>query len=383
MFIAGLSLTKADLIISRSGSAPGSNTGGGYSWIHPRLMTHFLQWCCPEFAEEVLDVFQRYLSGDPELLSQSITIRAATLEKELQAAQDDIIHRDKLLSEREAELQQMESAIASAHKEVAAKADAAKAEIQRIRDESEEKYQELVAAHDAKVAEVKNALQELEQAADDQVEALEDIIARDPTRPCNIFKQMQKEDIPESNRHTEIKLWFPARHITIDACIFFANRNVRLLMGEVLRRGIGYHPFVKFEMDSMTKRLESKKRSHHIKVRREILKMLRSLSAAAKDAVLSVMYEAVVYQFQEVFCCTPSAVGFTIKTAINNVSLYALLCKCLKEAYQVDYSTEIETKYLAKMALNFNAFVQDDCAIPLGPDYDDVEVEDTKLIEYP
>ena len=33
VFIAGLSLTKADLILSGSGSTPGSNAGGGYSWM--------------------------------------------------------------------------------------------------------------------------------------------------------------------------------------------------------------------------------------------------------------------------------------------------------------------------------------------------------------
>lgn len=374
VFIAGLSLTKADLILSGSGSTPGSNAGGGYSWIHPRLMTHFLQWCCPEFAEEVLDVFQRYLSGDASLVAESASIRAAALEKQLEAAQHDLLARQELLqtyqteaAEFRAKATEAQEAAAKQEKMFALQLADVNEQIEEIRQQGEGKYEDLVRAHLEAVQRQREALQDKEA----QLQTTTEELARDSARPLNIFRHMDPDVIPESNRNSEPELWLPARNITTNACIYFARANYRLFVSLVSERSIGYKPFVLHNIDYVNKVLRSNNRCARYKVKHATTKMLFKLPKRDQESVVNGLYERLREQMEQVFAFVPDRLDFTLKQALNNITMYSLLCKYLKNVYDVEYSTEIETRYLAKMALNFNEYTGGECVIPLGPDYDE------------
>jgi hypothetical protein len=54
-------------LFTSRGGMQGDNCGGGRSFIHPYLLTHFLQWCCPKFAAEVSIIFSKYSMTDPAI----------------------------------------------------------------------------------------------------------------------------------------------------------------------------------------------------------------------------------------------------------------------------------------------------------------------------
>ena len=371
-------MTKADLIVTGSGgsSADGAH-GGGYSWIHPRLMTHFLQWCCPEFAEEVLDVFQRYLSGDPSLVAESTSLHNATLQQQLQAAEDDKLRQQELLDQSVLKYEAAITTIALAKQEIAAKRDELVQELEDIKAQDREKYEAMVRYHNAKEEELQAHLRQLQQDNDD-LEAgkrkLEDQMDSDSGRPLNVFKKARVE-ISAVNRDNTFYFWFPARHITIDAAIYFARKNYLYYAQLVTAAAVNDCFFADKAIAASLTQLTADSK-HVVKAERHLLSnKFHELPSEVSSAIVLKLFGALEDQLHEVFGVRIYYEDFNMYMAINNIKLYQVLCKRLKKIYDVDFSTQIDAKFLAKMAHNFNKYTLGEFKIPLDSDYDEFDEE--------
>ena len=365
-YFSGRAVVADELIIASRGGAG----GGGQSWVHPRLVSNFLNYACPEFAEEVNDIFTRFTTGDPALSAEAFENLKRVHAAELEAA-----HGDRL---KEAAENVRFQALLKQHQDTNA---ALATEIAKLRLTEADLEKEVALANQAKIQaqeEAKMANEEAKIACEAKDKA-EENIAVDSTRPGNIFAKMDSEDIPTSNRHSEPDLWFPARHITTDACIYFSRLNYRHFVNAVLVRKLPCEPHVSYAKSDFAKKLKSKNRKTRKAARKDIAARFKSLSTRKQLEIIDELVERTSDQFKDVFNCQLDIANCDLETATNNISMYATLCKSLKKGYGVDYSTEIETKYLAKMADNFNEFTGGACNMMLGQDYDQ-DFEDVDLI---
>jgi hypothetical protein len=354
-------------------------------------MTHFLNYTCPEFAEEVIDVFTRYTVGDPALIQESAALRDAAHQAQLKSLQDDIEAQASCISQYKVELADRANALNQATRATEAlRSDtdqvlqARELEINILRADSAkyaehvQKLQEKKAKLEAEVKEAQDSAEEVAGERDHLQEAMDG----DSTRPCNVFKEMDEAKIPNSTRHQESRLWYAARNITINTCIYQSHENYRAFMHAI----VDHECASKVLNDPVKRDFARKLASPHAKIRnwakRHIYTLFKGLKQSAQDAIASKIATMTGNMFKEVFALNLFDSVFSLKICLNNVAMYQLLCKHLCNVYNVKYSTEIETKYLAKMALNMTDFTDGKFKVALGNDYsefcmyDDVELHE-------
>lgn len=361
-------------------------------------MTHFLSHACPEFAEEVIDVFNRYVAGDTTIAKEAFDNLRKNYEAKLQEIQGDVekeaaaklvfqdeLRRYEALNQHlETELKRLqisetEMVALCEQVRIAEKA-------RREAEQAKAKAQESEAAEKQAHMETRGAMQNLEDdkyETDQKLKGVQKSLDKDNTRPLNIFRDMDDEMIPESNRHDEHRLWYPARHATVDACIYAAHKNQRFFTERVLNE---FHrvPY----MNRMAKRsiypgLDSKHSRARRRARSSVKRMFDSLSKRAKDDITHDLHERVSALFRNVFNCEFQPGDFSIAVATNNVRMYMVLCRYLCSAYDVEYSTEIPTRFLAKMAANFNEYTKGAAELTIGDDYTFEHLRGIELYEFP
>lgn len=362
--------------------------------MHPRMLTYFLGDICPAFTEEVLDIFHRFVTGDPTLAQDSASIRESARAEERKAAENDLLLLSDTIAKQKAEILEANAkltAISSENARLVADLDTHQANVEaRIADmkaHHKEDYEALVKQKDARDAEIAELLMKLERSAD-SLELAEEIddqhMQSDTGRPLNVFRDMDIDSIPNSNRHTDPGLWFASRHITVDACIYTARKNFSEHVEMVIDRFHTSKILNAQAKSGIARMLRSRIPRMRSKARRAIKKMYRSLKSDQKEEVTRVAIDATAKMFREVFAIQPDEGKLSLKHTMCNVSMYKVLCKYLKFVYDVKFSTEIDTKYLAKMALNLQAFTNGAFTVPLNGDYTEVleDLADVQLIEY-
>ena len=369
----GNPVAAKDFIITRQGGRSVCRT-----WIHPRLMTHFLTWCCPEFAEEVIHVFNSFVAGDPSLVTESVSIRAQAHEEELKANEADPELQAEIAKKYEDELVARAKAIEDAANTIQhlralnlATQDDLDKKVVELKANKDE-YEAVLKLRAAREAQLETDLEESKADLNDASEErnhLQQAMDVDSARPLNVFKDMDQASIPSSTRHQETRLWYAARNITINTCIFQTQQNYVTFMDAVTDAA---HP-VKMFNDAAKASYRRKLSSHLSRVRnqckRAIYKEFKALKVAVQQEIVQKVAVATKAMFKEVFALDLTEDEFTIKTCLNNITMYQLLCTHLCVVYNVKYSTEVETKYLAKMALNMTDFTNGRFKVALGNDY--------------
>ena len=376
-------LTIDNIICTSRGGAG----GGGTSLIHPRLMTKFLTWCCPQFEVEVIHVFMRFVAGDPSPVTESASIRAHAHENELKANYDDPERQAEIVQKYQAELNatkeacehEIKAIIDKLHTKQAEK-DVLEAQVVEFKADKD-KTETVLKLRAARQLELEQDIETTQADLDEEKKEHQHHLDADSGRPLNIFRDMELESIPDTTRHQETRLWGATRYFFASVCVYLAHKNFELykrLVVDATQREKAMNNNVK---ESLKIRLANHSIRVRTKARASIRKMFMRCSKRVRDNITEAMADSTLRMFDVVFNVRLDPSAFTQQVCRNNITMSTLLCGNLARIYGEEHSTEIQMKYLAKMALNMEEFTNGDYKSPMGIDYDDMDdLEDVELL---
>ena len=311
-------------------------------------MTHFLNYVCPEFAEEVIHVFNSFVAGDPSLVAESVSIRAQAHEEELEANEADPELQAEIAKKYEEELVARAKAIEDAGNT-----------IQHLRalnlsaqDDLDKKVVELKANKDEYEAVLKlRAARELDLKTD--LEETKAELEADSLRPANVLKGVANP--LAADRHSVPLLHQYAHRYPNDIGVALSREAQRLYVDHLFAMGMI------LDRDNLKTKYTQMITSSNRKTRATARKMLLDLS---RHALTSKQRNVINNQIQdfarEAFCAilgrdaAPDLDGIKPHKLRNRVSLQAILYKAIKLGKDVAHCTEIPVEQMRGIGVRFN-----------------------------
>lgn len=345
---------KEDLSVAFRGGVG----GGGSSWIHPIIAVHFLNWCCPEFALDVIQVFFRSLDND-------VSIRSGAHQEQLNALQGDL--------EKQQEL------VAKYNLELAAKSDACQQTLVAIEEERHknskvhaklheeitalkadvEGYKAYLKAQQERQAELeaKMEVDEKTHAAEkDDLEAanqgLQSSLDFDTTRPVNVLRGVS--DPMAAERHRVPHMHYYAKFVctTIGVCI--AQKAYEIFVSEVTKRMSGFVN-KEYALKKLYQDLHNPRRFKAARGR--VLGWFTDMLPGSRKVVSKRVKSQVLAALDMIF--NDSAIEFADNLSecqmCNPVHMQIVAHKLMKAGMDVDYSTEVTVKRMTEIAERSNA----------------------------
>ena len=343
-------LTRSDIIKTAHGGGADRE-----SWIHPRLLTHFLNWCCPEFAEEIINVFHSFVGGDPRLAVEQQAIRAGAHERELAANAGDVVRLAEVSAKYDAELATRDAVLNAALADLKilrtqSAADKAKydADLETLKRDHQDKYTALLEKHKV---EMEQMAMELEDTKDDLDDANYSL-GIDTCRPLNYLAKFK--DPLTKERHACPMFHYYAHQATC-----------------TIGTALSYHMYACFVDDVITwaSILNKDEQRHQInkmladpatfkKARKRVMGWYKTLDKNRKQRIVQNLRAGLVGAMEAIFHkgVIPDEEVVLLKSMYNPVDTRKLVYRAIKKGRPIDYSTEALVEVYVTMAKNFNRF---------------------------
>ena len=345
------------------------------SFIHQKLVFHFLVWCDVEFAIDATEIFERFCSGDASLVPEIAANRTMAHDAELQALKDDAELKLAAVEKQAEQLRQDQDTLLKVAAATGALLQQRLSEIEALKTDVEllkadkEKYALVLENRQKRVEQLES---DLEDSADEK-RHLEHVIDRDSGRPLNVFKRARTSgtiSMSTVNRNNTFTFWFPARHITTDVAIYLARKNFMQFAKRVTAAFMGSETFLTdAAVAACVANLESGNHRQYKNERKLVMTKYYELEQDVATKICNDIVRSTVNAVHDIFRVSLPVHAMDVHVVLNNVTLYQRICKELRSIYQVQYSTEIDAKYLARMAHNFNKYTDYDFVIPLDEDF--------------
>jgi hypothetical protein len=342
-------LTLDDLIVTQRGG----RDAGGASYIHPRLMTHFLMWCCPEFAEEVIDTFHRYLRGDPAVAAEAYEARVRVHTERIAQLEGDVEKQAELNQRYIEQLDEDQKRMDVMRQEATGTQERLQRDLEAVQAEKD-RYEAMLQLRAEREAQLQKTLEEMQSP----LNVLD---------PRNVLRDV--EDPMHQDRHTLPQIHFYARYVTNVIGIALSQYMYRVFVSEVFT----WTPMInkEHERKKIAEMMLDVKRFKEAK--RLVKNWYRQLDERRRKRTMIHLKERVVDLIERIMGkdTAPEDDAIPNRSVYNPVDLTKLACTALKRSIMgvvndpVQYSTECMVQHYAELAERFND-VAADLEIPVS-----------------